>query len=170
MQRKRKFGLLVLILVMFLPAMAAAQGTVEFSEFKVQSTGTIVFIIDWTADGTGTGTATANFSQKKGLVERYTGFLIGQSCYYVTTTPGSALDIPPRNPPSAGYDVVISDENGLDIFGGQLIDRSAIIAENAAPEIGSVPVYGPITCVGDWSVTITNAGAGGQGTVKVLFR
>ena len=146
---------------MFLPAMATAQGTIEFSEFKIQSTGTIIFIIDWTADGA--GEATANFSQEPGLVELYTGFLIGRSCYYATTYPGVPA-------PTALYDVLIADENGLDIFGGQLIDRSAIIAEDATPEIGPVPVYGPITCVGDWSVTITNAGAGGQGSIKVLFR
>ena len=160
--------MIVLILVMFLPVMAVAQGTVEFYSARIQANGTIILSIYWTADGS--GDVTANFSEEPGLVKWDTGLLIGHSCYYVTTKPGSALDDPPRTAPDADYDVLIADGNGLDIFGGQLIDRSATVAENAAPLIGIVPLYGPITCVGDWSVVIAGAGAGGQGKITVLFR
>ena len=39
--------------------------------------------------------------------------------------------------PTALYDIVLTDENGIDIFGGELMDRSATVAQQALPRIGN---------------------------------
>lgn len=41
-------------------------------------------------------------------------------------------------PPQASYDITILDANGVDIFGGELLNRSQTLSQQAVPSIGSV--------------------------------
>ena len=66
--------------------------------------------------------------------------------------------------PTRGYDVEVVDEHGVDLFGGRLHKRAAMVAQIARPQIGSWPATGDIT------IKITkNRIAGAQGIVKIFL-
>jgi hypothetical protein len=56
----------------------------------------------------------------------------------VKTNPGTA--------PTAAYDIVLNDSDGIDVMGGALADRSASVSEEAIPSKSGI-VKGPITVV-----------------------
>jgi len=142
-----------LISLLFASIASAQTGTATFNAVEDTYTRIIVVTIEWTADGS--GDVSANFDADI-IEELYT-----RHCYFVETWPGSTA-------PTALYDIVIADEQGQDIFGGQLANRSATVAEIAAPKIN--PVYGGRTCTNTWTLSISNAGAAGQGEIELLFR
>ena len=60
----------------------------------------------------------------------------GWSVVLVVTDPGAVA-----SPPTDDYDIVINDDYGCDVMGGELTNRDTAITEQAMPKIGSH--YGP---------------------------
>jgi hypothetical protein len=70
--------------------------------------------------------------------------------------------------PTAGYDAVIEDKDGVDVMGGALADRSAVAAEQAVPNVGGNVV--PNWVSGLLTLKLTgNAVNSAKGTVKVYI-
>jgi len=118
--------------------------------------------IAWVADGAGDVSVTID--------ETTTGLdlkkaLYGLTCANVETVPGVPA-------PADLYDVEITDIHGWDVFGGELADRSATLVQVRSPAIGAGTglVYGGFPIRNTWTVTISNAGAGGSGLLEIVFR
>jgi len=123
---------------------------------------TTTVFVEWVADASGDVSVTID-ATTTGL--DLTKPLYGLSCVNAETVPG----IPA---PSALYDVVITDKHGYDIFGVNLIDRSATIAEVSSPEFVARTgfIYGGFPIRNTWTVTISNAGNGGAGLLEIVFK
>ena len=74
--------------------------------------------------------------------------IIGQYSILGITDPGSPA-------PTDKYDIEILDEYGVDVFGGNLKDRSTTVSEQAVPKIGDT-YYGERLCAGAWTFKLTN--------------
>ena len=81
------------------------------------------YVITWTADDAdGSVPSTQSNSDIFGFIVR------------VVTNPGATT-------PTADYDITITDEDGVDVLGGEGADRSASASEQIIPKLGSS--YGP---------------------------
>ena len=79
-----------------------------------------------------------------------------------------AISVPDgTKPPTTGYDVEFIDEDGIDIFGGELHDRSATLKEQVVPGIGSV--FGARFVDGASTMTIANNIVSGAKGIITLF-
>jgi len=78
------------------------------------------------------------------VTEKICGFLS-----FVVTDPGATA-------PAADYDVVVTDDDGADVMGGELENRHTSTSEQAMPKIGSS--YGPRFICGYPTITISNQG------------
>ena len=92
--------------------------------------------------------------------------------YSINTSEGlvfMALTIPDADtPPTPLYDIAILDEDGVDIFGGELENRSATAKEQAVPAIGST--FGGRYFSGILQLAISgNSVNGGKGKVKLYI-
>jgi len=77
----------------------------------------------------------------------------------VVTNPGTTA-------PTDNYDITLTDEDGIDIMGGQLANRDTADSESAVPKIGTV--YGCRPIDGTITLNITNNSVNSAtGTVKV---
>ena len=147
--------------MLLLGASLANAQTVTIDATEITDQRVVVVTIEWTADGAGVVPSTS-FNT---TIPDLTTILEGRHCYYAETQPGVT-------PPTALYDITIADAWGLDVFGGRLADRSATVAEDAPPLIGAISdnFAGAKTLTDVWTFSVENAGAGGQGTVRVYFR
>lgn len=157
--------IIIAILILF-PGFAFCQ-TVDFSVVENNQRVIIVTIV-WTADGI--GAATENFNID---VPELPNLLAGRHCYQAETYPGPTT-------PTDGYDIDISTEDGLSVFKTGLNNRSDTTPEDSFPWIGD-PVgtfgFGVKTVAFDssgngdvWNFAVSNAGALGQGILKLFFR
>lgn len=96
--------------------------------------------IDWTADS-GDGSVPQTEFDNAVLV-----YIIGRCCIHGITDPGSPA-------PTDEYDIEILDEYGVDIFGGELHNRSTIDTEQAVPKVGNG--YGGRLCAGTWTFKLS---------------
>lgn len=113
--------------------------------------------IDWTAaaDGSLTPAAIVTTSQ-------YNSYLAGRFCGLAETVPDGTTA------PTTLYGITILNANGVDMMGGQLMDRSATAGEQAVPKIGDV--YGAILCSGPWSFNLANNSVNAaKGTCYLFF-
>lgn len=86
-----------------------------------------------------------------------------------------AVSFGPGSPaPDANYDVVITDEEGVDILAGQGANLSATVSTMVTPGIpvkdGTTTSVGCRPVMGDLSLSITNAGASKQGKIVLWVR
>jgi hypothetical protein len=118
--------------------------------------------IAWIADGSG-DVSVAIDATTTGL--DLTKPLYGMICVNAETVPGVPA-------PTDLYDIAITDVWGWDVFGGELVNRSATLAQVRSPAIGAGTgfVYGGCPIRNTWTVTISNAGAGGAGLLEIVFR
>lgn len=100
----------------------------------------------WTSDDAA-GSVTCESVNVKGRVQR------------AVTNPGTTA-------PTADYDIVINDEDGVDVMQAQLGNRHTSNSEQAWPLIGTIPVE--VLVLGDLTPVITNAGNSKIGTL-VLY-
>jgi len=108
------------ILLLSLPALALAAGTVTQSTTCDGQLRQCTLTFSWTGDASnGTVPATATSTEN-------TGFIKGMYLYLVETDPGSTA-------PTTLYDITLVDLNSLDVMGGTLANRSATVTENAMP-------------------------------------
>ena len=114
----------------------------------------------WTSDVSG-----ADVSGGAGL----TTFSVSGEVLRITTDPGSPA-------PSANYDVVINDQDGIDVAMGFLADRHTTTTESVVPRYrGTLPANGgaysaPVFTAGPLELVITNAGTSKQGVVRLYYR
>lgn len=128
-------------------AASCTAGTATMSIRSVNYTGAMrVIAVYWVADGAGDVTGTSNCDVP------INGYL-----YMVVTEPGTGT------PPTTLYDITISDSDGADVVEGYLADRSATLSEQVSPYIGGVPMARFVR--GSLSIVVSNAGAGGEGTL-----
>jgi hypothetical protein len=80
------------------------------------------------------------------------------------TVPG----VSPAVVPTDQYDITLLDADGVDIFGGELTNRSSTLKEQAVPKIGSVWGKRRVTGVLEL-VIINNSAHGASGKLKVYF-
>jgi len=135
----------VLILILFISTQAFAAGTMieatprQFNEYE-SSSNIWMYKLTCTADGAG------NFSLQW-TSNRLNGYVLGAS-----TDPGVPI-------PANGYDIIIRDWVGYDLFGGTLLNRSSTESEYAQPRTfndGTDRVYGPIQSIGRVSISVSN--------------
>ncbi len=157
----KKF-LLVIFLVLLLPSilLAAAAGTVTQTVDKYMSPDVNMRILTftWTAsadDGSVPPTATSAVN---------TSDIIGWYVYAIETNPGAVA-------PTASYDIVVNDAEGLDIAGGMLANRSASATEKSTPRLDSTySIFGGVLIDGALTLVITGQSVhSATGTVKLIM-
>jgi len=102
----------------------------------------------WVSDSV-TGAVTCETVKVKGYVQR------------VVTNPGATA-------PTADYDIVINDEDGVDIMQGQLADRHTSTSEQAWPLVGTIPVE--VLVLGNLTPVIAAAGNSKIGTIVLYYK
>lgn len=118
--------------------------------------------IDWVTqaagDGEGTLTAAAIVT-----TAQYNSYLAGRECIMGITVPST------ETAPTDNYDIVISDEYGTDVFGGELLNRNQTGNEQAVPIFGSYKTSR--ICAGPWLFTLTgNSVPSAAGSCILYFR
>ena len=113
-----------------------AAGAIVVSDFVSAGAGEYEITYTCTADASGaTFIATATTRPLYGYV------------YEVVTNPGSPS-------PTALYDITLTDSDGVDIMGGQLLNRSATVSESAVPKNDGVRCDRKVNSV--LTINITN--------------
>lgn len=110
------------------------------------------YVLEWDWESAADGSASKTVSSAN--LKHLEGCILSDA----TTVPGTGDDTP-----AGSYDVTITDANGVDLFGGQLADRSAIAAERA------IPLPSQIKIGGEFSLNIANAGDTNTGKVFLTF-
>lgn len=115
---------------------------------------TMKLTVDWTSDGSGNVSEAISVANMK--------HLIGKNLAHFITDPGSPA-------PTDNYDLTLLDVYGVDVLGGEGVDRDTVNSEQGIPAIKS-GIYGDRII--DTALTFTIAGAGdsAQGTVILYFR
>ena len=134
----------------------------EFTQFG-DNTLTWILTLDWIADGTGAVSWNTDITPLYGN-KTITEALKGTMCVRIITIPDAVT------PPSALYDIVVSEYGG-DVMGGRLTDRSDTTTEFEAPDVltGTDAAFGGAILSDTWTVSVTNAGSGGTGTLILIF-
>lgn len=134
--------------------------TLEVKEPTGISTGgkAKVLTFSWTADAADgsvpdTAVNVANLAAIQGML-----------IHQITTNPGAVA-------PTAGYDIVINDDDGIDIAGGALTNRSATVSERVVPKADVAnSIFGPVPVGDSLTLQITgNLVNGATGTVKLFL-
>lgn len=113
--------------------------------------------IDWTAAADGALTPAAIVT-----TGQYNSYLAGRECLMAVTAPGVTN-------PTAAYDITILDEYGVDVFGGELTNRSASANEQAIPIFGTHKTSR--ICAGPWSFNLSgNSVPSALGSCILYFR
>ncbi len=82
-----------------------------------------------------------------------TDWMKGWDVLFAITNPGATA-------PTANYNAVFTDEDSCDIFGGELNDLSATVAEQAVPLVGSAYATRPITSALSFDITDNSVNTG----------
>ena len=104
-------------------------------------------VVSWTSHTDGTADGTVNG--------------INGTILRVVTNPGAAA-------PTDGYDVTLTDEDGIDVLAGLGADRDTANSENIVPL--DVTSGLPFVVAGALTLSVTNAGSQKNGTVSIYFR
>ena len=149
----KKLWAVMMIGFLLIPMLVFGAGTVTQSIKRVSS-GVYVVTISWTGDASdGSVPSTALNSEIIGQVE-------GCYLYSAETNPGSG-------PPTANYDIVLNDADGVDIAASQLLNRHTSTTELVNLGMGS---YGyPVVRTSLTFVLTNNSQASAAGTVILTF-
>ena len=154
-----KKGILALSAILLLLAVNSwAAGTINQSidtQFLEKSKVALVVTFTCTADASdGSFPATATSTD-------ITNAIKGYYLYKLITNPGTTA-------PTANYDITITDEDGIDIMGGNAMNRHTSNSESTYPMIGTQPFAQPI--IGPITLNITNNSVNSAGIViKAIF-
>ena len=115
---------------------------------------TLKLTVNWTSDGSGDVSEAISAANMK--------IIIGKNLAHFVTDPGSPA-------PTDNYDLTLLDAYGVDILGGEGVNRDTANSEQGIPAIKS-GIYGDRII--DTALTFTIAGAGdsAQGIVILYFR
>ena len=167
--------IIIILALLLFPVVAFAQ-TFSVSSKTYGHTNSVVVICEWEADGLGAVSFdidNTTETEDSGPID-LTVALLGKYCGEAFTVPAIAPDAP-----TADYDITVMDGYILSIFGTALADRSATATESTAPQFVTPDgnIYGGRilrSAAGadfeTYSITITNAGAGGKGIFGLVFR
>lgn len=111
--------------------------------------------LEWLSDDA-TGAVTYAFEEKEKAMVK------GMYLFLMETKPGTAT-------PSNEYKIVLEDDLGVDLAGGELDKRSNSAAEQAVPKLNS-KVFGDRVVAGGLTVKVSNAGNAKEGTLMLFFR
>lgn len=118
-------------------------GTVTMAYSETRSIKSITWT--WTSDASGDVSGTD------------TKYIAGEALRWVTN-PGAAA-------PTANYDIVVNDVDGVDIAAGVLANRHTTTSEQAYPAAATYHVFdGPL------SLVVSNAGNAKAGTLTMYYR
>lgn len=113
---------------------------------------------DWMVTLTCTGDATDG--TYPATTVDFRGEDVNSYIYMVVTDPGTTA-------PTDNYDITITDANGIDIMGGELLNRDESNTEQAVPKIDSI--YGSRRVNGDMTVNISgNSVTAAQVVIKIF--
>lgn len=154
---------LTLFAALLLIAVSARADTVTFS--TTATTGTAVITLDYTrnwTNGSPSNTMTVSVAWTSSADGNVTIVLppLSGIIAKVVTDPGSTA-------PSDNWDMVLTDVDGFDAFGGSGANRDTANSEAFKPFVsttGDAVIYGTST------LAITNAGDSKTGTVKLYIR
>lgn len=137
---------ILLILMLLVPALSEAAGTVTTTKSRLAA-GMAAYTMSWTADAAdGSVPATAS--------PVFNGYV-----FLVATNPGATA-------PTDNYDITLTDSDGVDISGGELLNRDTISSEQAVPKVGAI--YGSRYVEGGVTLNLTgNSVNSATGTVKI---
>ena len=166
---------IITVALLLFPFFASAQ-SVEISAREYQRTNSVVVTCAWVADAA--GDVSFDIDETIDTVVSENG--IGLASRILGTYCGEAVTIPdPVTAPTADYDIAVVDGDGLSIFGTALDDRSATLAESTAPQFVTPEgnIYGGRivrstsgASFQTYSITISGAGDGGKGVLRLVFR
>jgi hypothetical protein len=120
--------------------------TYEKATDRETPVGSPVSIITWAFTTDGYGNASEETEKTSGIIKR------------VVTVPAAAGDAP-----TAGWDLTIKDEDGVDVLCGNGADRDASASEQAFPCPVNLAVASKLT------FTVANAGDTKKGVVKLYI-
>ena len=119
------------LLLLCLPRLALAAGSVSFSTQQINQGGTAYMVtINWTGDASTGSVPTTTIT---GL-NQVQGYVITQ----IQTVPGTPA-------PTAGYSITVKDVNGYDMAGGQASSLSATAAASFATTSATPPLVGSLS-------------------------
>jgi hypothetical protein len=136
---------LFIFFFLFIPSLTFAQGSaVQTGRYLGVNQGVFELTFDCTASAVDGSFPAIAFDAK------WLNALRGWHCYRARTDPGTTA-------PTANYDITIT-ESGGDVFGGNLVNRSATATEFSAPYIDgpTAKAVGAVTMADTWSLVITN--------------
>ena len=154
----KRLYLLLLAVMIFVPVLGLAAGTVTQKLDQYPSANMRVMTFTWVGDAAnGTVPSTATTAA-------ITSDLLGWYVYAIETNPGSVA-------PTTLYDVVVNDAEGLDIAGGLLANRSATATEKITPRLDSTySIFGGVLVDGALTLVISNQSVvSATGTVKLIL-
>lgn len=125
--------------------------------YRQNDTDIVVSTWSWTSDSSG---------DVSGTVGTSTAAISGEILRCVTN-PGSAA-------PSANYDIVINDADGIDVLAGQGANRHTTTSEHVKPGVpfkdGTTTSTAPVCVNGTLTLVVSNAGDSKNGTVVLYTR
>ncbi len=145
---------IAIIILALIPVALFAEGAVITEVAKSiggSHTGMYTLTLAWTSDSA-TGKVEDTTS------DEITAWLEGKWIMSAKTVPGTGNEAP-----TAAYDITITDEDGFSIFGTDLNDRSATVAEEALPYVAGTK--SPRLITGALTTSITNAGNSNTGKI-----
>jgi hypothetical protein len=150
---KKLFTIIMLLLLAF-PVSVFATDAMVVTKFDYKDDNLRVIKVDWVDSP-----ALTIESQFSGIDSWIEGWYL----FKVQTKPGTAAAQPDDN-----YDITITDAEGLDIMGGELLNRDETNAEEAVPKIDLV--YGPQPNISSWTITVSGqTTALGTGEIYIFF-
>ena len=148
---KRLLQGLALIAALAIAQPAIGAGTVTVSnQHQDAHASSYAVTFTWVADGSGNADAVAYFPY-------------GAYITRVVTDPGATA-------PTADYDITLTDTDSYDVMGGTLADRHTTTTEQVVPTVhsdGTNTIFGAVHIIGAITLNVSNAGAAGNGIVRV---
>ena len=95
------------------------------------------------------------------------GDVSGTDTVVLSGTPLRWATNPSSTAPSANYDVVVNDEDGMDLATGGLVNRHTSTSEHFIPGGDSDP---GAAFMGKLSLVVSNAGSAKEGVLRMYYR
>lgn len=152
---KRLLLIAPVIAALIVPSIGWSAGSCTQSLASTANTN--VKVVTFTCTGDSSDGTIPSTDTSAAITTAISGFYLTE----VRTNPGTTA-------PTALYDVVINDTDGIDLMGGTLVDRSATVSQAAIPAPIS-GIYGARPIDGALTLVITNNSVNSAGIVLKLF-
>ena len=155
---RKLVSFIIILLFLCLTSLSYAAGSVTQQLSSYDSGRLKILTFSWTADSSNAKVPGAVTSVST------TNALQGYYIYMVVTKPGSPA-------PTSNYDIILNDQDGMDMMGGTLANRSATAVENAVPKVDTTnTLYGGRFVNGNITLLVDgNLVNSAKGTVKIFL-